>query len=308
MSYRTVHRDRHHFGWDRSNAPVISAAPGDALELELLDASGGRITPRSPASDIGKLDPAYANPVTGPVRIDGAEPGDTLWVEILDFALSGWGWTAIIPGFGLLADDFPEPFLNLSRHDARHVEFCPGVRLPTRPFAGTIGVAPAEPGTHSAIPPRPCGGNLDMRHLRAGARLGLPVQVDGALFSVGDGHAAQGDGEVCGTAVETPMQVALRFELEKGGAARMPRVELPAGGADDAAPRGYSVTTGVASDLHEAARDAVREMIDLLTARHGVSAELAYCLCSAAVDLRLTEVVNAPNWVVSAYLPRHVFD
>lgn len=308
MAYRTIHRTHHHFGWDRSIEPALRLEPGTALELDVIEASAGRITPHSPVSHVADLDPAYANPVTGPIHIDGAEPGDMLWVQILDFGLSGWGWTAIIPEFGLLERDFPDPFLNISRHDAREVEFCPGVRVPTQPFPGTIGVAPAERGRHSAIPPRPCGGNLDMRHLRAGSRLGLPVQVPGALFSVGDTHAAQGDGEVCGTAVESPMQVALRFDLEKGAAARMPRAELPACRGEAVRDSAYSVTMGVGPDLHDAARDAVREMIDLLTKRHGLGAELAYCLCSAAVDLRLSEVVNAPNWVVSAYLPHDIFD
>lgn len=307
MSYTTIHSDRHHFGWDNSLAPVMTVAAGAALELDVLDASGGRIGPESTAADIETLDPDFANPVTGPVAIEGAEPGDLLWVEILDLAPSGWGWTAIIPGFGLLADEFREPFLALSRYDAAAVELAPGVRMATRPFPGTIGVAPAAPGRHGAIPPRRVGGNLDMRHLVAGSRVGFPVEVAGALFSVGDTHAAQGDGEVCGTAVETPMRVAVRFELEKGAGTGGPRAELPAGAAATAAHVPVSVTMGVGPDLYEAARDAVRRMIDLVTARHGVSPELAYCALSVAGDLHLTEVVNTPSYVVSMYLPADIF-
>lgn len=308
MTYKTIHRGHHHFGWDNTLTSVATIEPGGALELDVLDASGGRIGPKSSAADVGKLDAAYANPVTGPIAVDGAEPGDTLWVEIMDFELSGWGWTAIIPGFGLLADEFPEPFLNLCRYDASTVDFAPGLRLATRPFPGTIGVAPAAPGRHAAIPPRRVGGNLDMRDLVAGSRLGLPVEVSGALFSIGDTHAAQGDGEVCGTAVETPMRVTVRLDLEKRTGVRQPRAELPAGTAASASDTAYSVTMGVGPDLHEAARDAVRQMIDLIMTRHGVSAELAYCLCSVAADLRLSEIVNAPSWVVSAYLPRGLFE
>ncbi len=307
MTYATIHSGHRHCGWDNSLSPVARVAPGDALELEVADASGGRIGPDSSAADLGALDPAYANPVTGPIAVDGAEPGDMLWVELLGLEPSGWGWTAIIPGFGLLADDFREPFLNVCRYDASVVEFAPGVRLATRPFPGTIGVAPAAPGRHAPIPPRRVGGNLDVRDLVAGSRLGLPVEVAGALLSVGDTHAAQGDGEVCGTAIETPMRVALRFELEKRALARQPRAELPAGAA--ARPgTAWSVTMGIGPDLHDAARDAVRQLVDLLATRHGLAPELAYCLCSVAADLRLSEVVNAPNWVVSAYLPLDVLE
>ena len=133
--------------------------------------------------------------------VKGARPGDVLAVEILELRPRDWGWTAIIPGFGLLADDFPDPWLRISEVDAaaRRVRFGDPVPLPFEPFPGTIGVAPPEPGEHSVVPPR-WGGNLDIKHLRAGTTLLLPVGVDGALFSVGDTHAAMGDGEVCGTA------------------------------------------------------------------------------------------------------------
>jgi acetamidase/formamidase len=307
MSYRTVHRSRHHFGWDNRLEPVVEVAPGDSLELEALEASGGRIRPDSDTGDVLTLDPEFANPVTGPVRIAGAEPGDTLVVELLELQLSGWGWTALIPEFGLLADEFPDPFLHITRHDARSVEFTPEIRIPTRPFTGTIGVAPGESGRHSAIPPRAVGGNLDCRDLVAGARLYLPVRVPGALFSVGDTHAAQADGEVCGTAIESPMKVAVRVDLLKGEQPRYPRIELPQRSVASPPTGDVLITTGVGDDLMGAARDAVREMIDYLVGKRGLAPELAYCLCSIAADLRLTEVVNAPNWVVSANLPLSIF-
>ena len=163
--------------------------------------------------------------MTGPVFIDGAKPGDALKVTIEGFEPSGWGWTANIPGFGLLADQFPEPALHIWRYDPATMApamYGPGGRVPLKPFTGTIGVAPAEPGLHSIVPPRRVGGNMDIRDLAAGAELYLPVEVEGALFSVGDTHAAQGDGEVCGTAIESPMTVALTFELVKGASLRFP--------------------------------------------------------------------------------------
>ena len=305
--YKTIHHAHHHFGWDNSLGAAMEAAPGDELEFETLDSSGGQLTESSTAAHVGILDFAKVNPVTGPVRVDGAEPGDALVVELLDFEPTGWGWTGIIPGFGLLAEDFAEPFLHVSRYGADVVEFLPGVKLQTRPFPGTIGLALVEPGLHSVVPPRAQGGNLDVRDLTRGAKLYLPVAVDGALFSLGDTHAAQGDGEVCGTAIETAMKVRVRLELVKGAGFSAPRYELPAAAASEPMPKGFYATTGVAPDLMQATKDAVRAMIDHLGREYGLEPNMAYALCSVAVNLRISEVVDAPNWVVSAVLPRHVF-
>jgi len=306
-NHKTIHQNRHHFGWDNSLAPVLTVTPGEEVEFEVVDASGGQLGRNSRSEDVARIDFGRVNPVTGPVYVEGAEPGDALVVEVLDFQVSGWGWTAIIPGFGLLADEFPEPFLHISEYNDREVLFTPEIRLPTRPFPGTIGVALKEPGVHSVVPPREAGGNMDIRDLTRGARLYLPVQVPGALFSVGDTHAAQGDGEVCGTAVETPMKILLRFDLKKRAGFARPRFEIPAPPTRHVDERGYEVTMGIAPDLMQAARDAVRDMIDHLGRNYGLSPEMAYTLCSVAVDLRISEVVDAPNWVVSAYLPRAIF-
>jgi amidase len=175
-----------------------------------------------------------------------------------------------------------------------------------KPFAGTIGVAPAEAGLHSIVPPRPCGGNMDIRDLAAGTELYLPVQVKGALFSIGDTHAAQGDGEVCGTAIESPMSVALTFELVKGANLRMPRFTTPGPVSRHLDGDGYEVTTGIGPDLMQASRDAVSGMIDLLSRRFGMQPVEAYMLCSVCADLRISEIVDLPNWVVSLYFPRIV--
>jgi acetamidase/formamidase len=304
---KTIHSHQHHFGWDNSLAPVLTVVPGDVVTFEVVDASGGQLGPDSPPADVARLDFSRVNPVTGPVFIEGAEPGDALQVTVIGLEGSGWGWTAIIPGFGLLADDFTEPGLHISRYGVEGVEFLPGIRLPFRPFPGTIGVAPAAPGLHSVVPPREVGGNMDIRDLVEGARLYLPVQVNGGLFSVGDTHATQGDGEVCGTAIESPMKISLQFGLKKAAHLPSPYFETPGAGATSVADRGFVATTGIGPDLMKAARDAVRYMVDFLGKEFGLAPELAYMLCSVAVDLKVSEIVDAPNWVVSAYLPRGIF-
>jgi acetamidase/formamidase len=305
MKVQTIHATRHHFGWDNANPPVLAAAPGEEIEFEIVDASGGQLGPSSGPEDVGRLDFARVNPVTGPVRIDGARPGDALVVEVVEAAPSGWGWTAIVPGFGLLAEDFPAPALHISRYSAAGVEWTPGIRLPYNPFPGTIGVAPAAPGLHSILPPREVGGNMDIRDLTPGARLWLPVAVEGALFSVGDTHAVQGDGEVCGTAVESPMTLRLRFDLVKEAQLRRP--QFSPGRRSQPVDQRYHATTGIAPDLMQAAKDAVRDMIDYLGRTYGLPPDAAYMLCSVAADLHISEVVDAPNWVVSAYLPKGIF-
>jgi acetamidase/formamidase len=307
----TIHRERHHFGWDNANQPVLRVAPGDTVEFEVVEASGGQLSEDSTVADVGALDFAKVNPVTGPVHVDGVEPGDALKVTIESFAPMGWGWTALIPGFGLLADQFPDPALHTWRYDARSLApaaYGPGARVPLKPFCGTIGVALAEPGTHSIVPPRRVGGNMDVRDLAAGTTLYLPVEVAGGLFSVGDTHATQGDGEVCGTAIESPMRVALTFDVAKGAGLRFPRFETPGPVTRHLDEKGYFVTTGIGPDLMEGARAAVMGMIDQISAAQGMSAAEAYMLCSVCADLRISEIVDQPNWVVSFYLPKVVFD
>ena len=249
--------------------------------------------------------------MTGPIYVDGAEPGDALKITIEEFKPSGFGWTANIPGFGLLADDFKEPALNIWSYDRTSMEpalFGTNARVPLKPFAGTIGNAPAEKGHHSVVPPRRVGGNLDIRDLAAGTVLYLPVEVEGALFSVGDTHAAQGDGEVCGTAIESPMNAVLTLDLEKEANLKMPRFTTPGPVARHLDTKGYEVTTGVGSDLMEGARAALSQMIELIAGRHGIDPVEAYMLCSVCGDLRISEIVDMPNWVVSFYFPRCVFE
>ncbi len=310
MTHRhTIHQ--HHYGWDNGLAPAVRIAPGESLEFDVLDAAGGQLGAASTVLDVGRLDFARINPVNGPVFVDGAAPGDVLKVTLLEFAPSGWGWTANIPGFGLLADEFKEPALHVWQYDAKTLApalFGRWGRVPLKPFTGTIGVAPAEPGMHSIVPPRRVGGNMDVRDIARGTELFLPVEVAGALFSVGDTHAAQGDGEVCGTAIESPMRVALRFDLLKQQPLAYPRFRTPGPVSRHLDAKGYEVATGIGPDLMQAARAAVRSMIDLLMRQQGMPAIDAYLLCSVCGDLRISEIVDLPNWTVSFYLPRLVFD
>ncbi|MDX8441777.1 acetamidase/formamidase family protein [Mesorhizobium australafricanum] len=307
----TIHGRHHHFGWDNSFAPVERVAPGSTIEFQCLDSAGGQLKADSTVADVTKLDFAAVNPVTGPIFVEGAEPGDALKVTIETFKPSGFGWTANIPGFGLLADDFKEPALNIWKYDAASLEpalFGKNARVPLKPFAGTIGNAPAEMGHHSVVPPRRVGGNLDIRDLAAGTTLYLPVEVAGALFSVGDTHAAQGDGEVCGTAIESPMDVVLKLDLVKDARLKTPRFTTPGPVTRHLDAKGYEVTTGIGPDLIAGAKEAVSQMVDLLSANYKLDPVDAYMLVSVCGDLRISEIVDMPNWVVSFYFPRCVFE
>jgi amidase len=312
----TIHGAQHHFGWDNSLAPALRAEPGSTILFHCHDSSAGQLGPLSTVEDVRTLDFGKINPVSGPIWVEGAEPGDALKITIEGFAPRvfdghGFGWTANIPGFGLLADQFPEPALKVWKYDP--TDMAPALwgsdgRVPLKPFAGTIGCAPAEKGLHSVVPPRRVGGNLDIRDLNAGTVLYLPVEVAGALFSVGDTHAAQGDGEVCGTAIESPMDVTLTLDLVKGANLKLPRFTTPGPVTRHLDAKGYEVTTGIGPDLMSAARDAVAGMIDLLCATRGMAAVDAYMLVSTCGDLRISEIVDMPNWVVSFYFPRCVFE
>jgi acetamidase/formamidase len=307
----TIHRNHHHWSWDNSIAPVQTVSPGATIRFECRDSADGHFSAQSTVDDLVNFDLGRVNPVTGPVFVEGAEPGDALKLTIGDFEPSGFGWTANIPGFGLLADEFPDPALAVWNYDAVTMKpalFGDHARVPLKPFAGTIGVAPGAPGSHGILPPRRVGGNMDIRDLSAGSILYLPVEVEGALLSIGDTHAAQGDGEVCGTAIESAMNLTATMELVKDAHLKMPRFTTPGPVTRHLDAKGYEVTTGIADDLMVAARAAVSGMIDLLSARHHMAAVDAYMLCSVCGDLRISEIVDQPNWVVSFYFPRVVFE
>jgi acetamidase/formamidase len=307
----TIHGAQHHFGWDNSLVPAARVEPGSTILFHCHDSSAGQLGPSSTLYDLGRLDFGKINPVSGPIYVEGAEPGDALKVTIDSFKPSGFGWTANIPGFGLLADQFKEPALHIWKYNPDTLEpalFSSHGRVPLKPFCGTIGNAPAEAGLHSVVPPRRVGGNLDIRDLAAGTELYLPIEVAGALFSVGDTHAAQGDGEVCGTAIESPMDVVLKLDLVKGANLKTPRFTTPGPVTRHLDANGYEVTTGIGPDLMEGARAAVSNMIDLLSARYNMNPVDAYMLVSTCGDLRISEIVDMPNWVVSFYFPRCVLE
>lgn len=300
-------RERVHHAWDNAILPLLTINSGDSVVFETRDAADGEITPATTREDLLLPRPFRGHPLTGPVAIRGAEPGDTLEVEVLELRPGPFGWTRFSPGRGLLPDDFDAPFLHIWDLTADPAPFVRGIQVPLEPFLGVMGVALAEPGAHGTMPPRRNGGNIDTKQLTAGARLFLPVLVEGALFSCGDGHAAQGDGEVCITAIECEMTASLRFTLHKGR--ETPEFQFRTAGPLSPRTNGreWYVTTGHGPDLMEAARTAVRHMIAYLHAEHGLTREEAYILCSVAVDLKLSEVVDAPNWVVSAFLPMALF-
>ena len=312
----TIHGAQHNFGWDNSLVPAERVEPGATILFHCHDSSAGQLGPSSTVADVKTLDFGKINPVSGPIFVEGAMPGDAIKITIDSFAPQlhgqrGFGWTANIPGFGLLADQFTEAALHLWSYDAN--QMAPALwgtegRVPLKPFAGTIGNALADPGLHSIVPPRRVGGNLDIRDLTSGVILYLPVEVPGALFSVGDTHAAQGDGEVCGTAIESPMDVVLTLDLVKGAHLKTPRFTTPGPVTRHLDAKGYEVTTGIGPDLMTAARDAVANMVDLLCAMRGMAAVDAYMLVSTCGDLRISEIVDMPNWVVSFYFPRCVFE
>jgi acetamidase/formamidase len=272
------------------------------------DVSDDQIGPDSTVDVIAGLDWDRVYPLAGPIAVEGAEPGDTLAVEVLDLHTQGWGWTAILPGLGLLSEDFPDPYLRIfDLSDGDLVHFREDIKIPIEPFMGTMGVCPAGASAQPIMPPGTFGGNMDTRQLTRGTTLYLPVQAPGALFSCGDAHAAQGDGEVCVTGLESPMYGALRFTLHKDRPIPAPQYLTGGPLAPRVADAPWYGTTGVGPDLFVGAQEAVRAMVDHLSAEHGLSPEDAYLLCSLCVDLRISEVVDAGQYVVSALLPLAIF-
>jgi len=285
--------------WDNALEPVVVAAPGDELVLELADASGGQLLPTADASAIGRLDFAAVNPCTGPVLVEGLAEDAELVVSILEIATEGWAWTANIPGFGLLSSDFPEPHLWISTVANGVITTPTGIELPARPMIGTIGLAPADPGRTPLLVPTKAGGNMDIAQLGAGSTLHLPAQVTGGLLSAGDTHAIQGDGEVCGTGAETPATVRLRLDVAVERSSSTPWYEHAVRRPETA----WTCTTGIGPDLFQAARDATLRAVEIVSKSSGIDPIDAYLLLSLAGELRVSEIVDSPNWVVSMHVP-----
>ena len=301
-----------HWGYyDARLKPVLRISPGDTVRVETMVAGGlERLrlagAPESEIPDsLKQVENAVtdrgpgAHPLTGPIYVDGAEPGDMLEVRIQRFEfLHPFGMTGFRPGSGTLPDEFPYARFKLIRIDERAgtAAFSPGVTLKLSPFWGSIGVAPPQIIRRlSSGPPGAHAGNLDNKELIAGSTLYLPVHVTGALLSVGDGHALQGDGEVTITALETSLRGTVQIFVRKRKQIRWPRAETPT----------HFITMGLHPDLNEAARIATREMIDFLVSEKGMSRDDAYLLCSLAVDLRVTQLVDDTKGI-HAMLPKSV--
>lgn len=306
-----LERGKVHYKWDNSLEPVIEIEPGDIVHFETQEVSDGQITPGSPASALTSLDFNRLYPLAGPVHVRGAEPGDVLEIEMLSLRPLEWGWTGIIPGLGLLDEDFTEPYIrHFDLSNGEYAELRQDIRIPLQPFCGTMGIATDEPGQHDVLPPTKGAGNIDTRHLNVGTKLYLPVFVPGGMFSAGDCHAAQGDGEVCVTGIECPMAFSLRFDLNRDRSVKPWRYQFvtPPGSLQPKYDQGgYFATTALGPDLMANARDALRDLIEWLGSEHGLGREDAYILCSLAADLKISQIVDRPNWGVSAYLALSVF-
>lgn len=311
-----VPRTHVHLKWDNSLQPVLTVDSGAEVSFDLLDGGHNQFTETSTVADVPNFKLELGDPAIGPVYVNGAEPGDVLKIEFLDLQTASYGWTAILPGsfgFGLLADEFPQAALKIWDLEAHKKEgyavFKEGIHIPLKPFLGVVGLAHEEDGQFSTIPPYDTGGNIDCKHIGIGSTLYLPVKVKGALFSCGDGHAAQGDGEVCGTAIETPMKAKVRLTVEKGKPWVVSPHYLtnPAGSKEATEGKGEYAALGIDADLREASRKAVRGLVNWLEGEKGLSRVEGYMLASVAGDLKIAEAVDMPHYAVACSLPLSVF-
>jgi acetamidase/formamidase len=294
-----------HHQWDSELEPILAVNSGDTVHYDLKVAGDGQVWPGAEYSDT-RFDFDTIYNLSGPVWVNGAEPGDTLQVDILELRHHDWGWSAFLPGFGLLPDDFPHGYVRTFTLKDHLADFAPGISIPLAPFCGTLGTHPGEPAQLSPFPPHRGCGNIDNRHLTAGSTLWVPVHLPGGLFSCGDPHAAQGDGEVSVTALEAPLSGSMRLTLHKKSIST-PRFSVPAA-SNAIRPGGYRATMGLSPDLMEGSRIAVRAMIEWLTDACGLTADDAYLLCSITGDLRIIEVVDAGVWNVAMTMPTAIFD
>ena len=294
-----------HSRWNRALPSRLTISSGDTVHMSCLDASGGQVKPGASVEDFLAIDRNKIHALTGPIFIEGAEPGDVLEIHVLQVEHRGWGWTSVIPGLGFLKDRFREPYLFHWALDPEISRSLGSAIVPLRPFCGVMGVAPGEDGEFRTRPPGPFGGNMDVRELCTGATLYLPVFNPGALFSAGDAHAAQGDGEVCINGIECPAEVSLRFRVHRHQPLSGPLLESAESRSPDAPADAWIVVESDA-DAIQAARRATERMIDLLIARWSFTPIHAYLLCSVAMKLRISQVVNEPMITVSAAMPKCV--
>jgi acetamidase/formamidase len=307
MTTHVLSANSTHSRWNRSLPPRLSIVSGDTVHMECVDSSGSQVHPSMTLPEYLAIDRNRIHALTGPIFVQGAEPGDVLQVDVLEIAHKGWGWSSVVEGLGFLKERFATPHFFLWQLDGTVSRSLLPAIVPLRPFCGVMGVAPGTEGEFRTRPPGPFGGNMDVRELCSGATLYLPVLNPGAVFSAGDAHAAQGDGEVCINGIECPVDATFRFHLHKNQPLAGPMVEAAAPGKQDAeADEGSWIVVESATDPAAAARAATSRMIDFLSERWGFSEVHAYLLCSVAMNLRLSQVVNEPMFTVSAAVPKHV--
>ncbi len=296
----TLPAENTHNRWSAAIPPVLRVPSGAIVEVFTKEASDGQITAETTADDLANVDFGLIHALSGPIAVEGAEPGDLLAVTIHEAEVWGPGWAGIFPGFGFLAEEFTDPWIRSfdMAPGATETRFNDRITLPLDPFPGVLGVAPATDDMLVTIPPRENGGNLDNKHMKPGTTVYLPVQVPGANFSVGDAHAVQGDGEVSGSAIEAPMRLVLELRVLPNPRG-ITEVEYETG-------EHYAVT-GFAPTIDEAAKKATRHMVAYLVAEHGLTPEEAYVLCSLAGDLKISETVDVPNMLVSMHMPKAIF-
>ena len=300
----TVHR------WNNAYVPRLTIRSGDRVTLHMPDSSGLQVQRDWTATTFQeRFDALKVHALIGPIAVADAAPGDRLEIKIERYQHAGWAWTALIPGLGLLAEDFPDPHLFLWKLEGDQTRSMPGVTLDLHPFCGIIGVQRAEPGEFRTRAPGLFGGNLDVRHLTAGSTLLLPVLFPGAGLCAGDAHAAQGDGEVCINGMEAPMTVTMQINLVKNAPLDGP-VAITGGELTPARYRTKPWIIFIESDENprEACKRVVRRAIKFLTQRLGLTPPLAYTLCSVVLDLKISQLVNHPLTTVSGYLPEAIFD
>ncbi len=268
-----------HHVWDNSLDPVRTVEPGEVVRFECRDALDGQVGPDSTAEDLASASFDPVHPLTGPVAVEGATPGDVLAVDLLDFEHRGWGFTGFMPGetgLGLLPAEFPDAGLHVWDLADGVAHFVDGTEIPLDMFPGIAGVAPGAEGEHDTLPPRDVGGNTDVKHMTAGSTVYVPVETEGALFSTGDCHAAQGDGEVCVTGIEAPMFVTARFDVRTDMDIEQPQLETSGPFTPTGQDEPMYATTGIDDDLMEATKRATRHMVDHLHDRRGLTRGEAY--------------------------------
>jgi len=304
MAQHALSAEPTHSRWNADLPPRLTIESGDVVHFECQDSSGAQVRPGLTAQELTTIDRGKIHALTGPVAVYGADPGDVLQIDVLEVRHKGWGWSSVIEGLGFLKQRFRWPFLFHWELDEKETRSLVPAVVPLRPFCGIMGVAPAERGEFRTRAPGVFGGNLDVRELCAGATLYLPVLQPGALFSCGDAHAAQGDGEVCINGIECPADVTLRFRLYKAQPLAGPLLESV--GMSSSEDRGSWLVLESATDALVAARCATDRMIDFLAKNWGMDPVHAYLLCSVAMKLQLSQVVNEPMITVAAAISKSV--